>query len=73
MDLQLFFDELNEKLVINANIEKTHYRIEVESNPYLDFEDLKTMLRSNQFQIVSKSPEVLKIKVGPTNLEFKNM
>jgi hypothetical protein len=56
MDLQFFFDELNEKLVINAHAEKTHYRIEVESNPYLDFEDLKTMLQLNEFKIVSKNP-----------------
>lgn len=56
MDLQFFFDWLNEKLVINAHVEKTHYRIEVESNPYLDFEDLKTMLQLNEFKIVSKNP-----------------
>jgi hypothetical protein len=56
MDLQFFFDELNEKLVINAHVEKTHYRIEVESHPYLDFEDLKTLLQLNEFKIVSKNP-----------------
>jgi hypothetical protein len=56
MDQQFFFDDLNEKLVINAHVEKTHYRIEVESNPYLDFEDLKSMLQKNQFNIVSKNP-----------------
>jgi hypothetical protein len=47
--------------------------LEVASNPYLEFEDLKNALISKEFKLLEKSPEILKLKVGLTNFELKNL
>jgi hypothetical protein len=47
--------------------------LEVASNPYLEFEDLKSALISKEFKLLEKSPEILKLKVGLTNFELKNL
>ncbi len=39
----------------------------------VDFDDLKEALIEKNFKFISKSPEILKLKVGPVKLDFKNL
>ena len=41
--------------------------------PEIDFDDIKEALLEKIFKFVSKTPEILKLKVGPVKLDFKNL
>jgi hypothetical protein len=41
--------------------------------PEIDFDDIKEALIEKNFKFVSKTPEILKLKVGPVKLDFKNL
>jgi hypothetical protein len=73
LNMSFTFDEMQkDKLIICAFAEHTAYQLELIINPDLDFLDLKNALFSKHFKLVSKSPEILKLKIGITYLEFKN-
>ena len=42
-------------------------------HPDVDFDDLKEALDEKGFKLVSKSPEILKLKVGLVKIDFKNL
>jgi hypothetical protein len=74
-ELNMSFDcEVQEdKLIIRANVENVTYQTEKAIDPDLDFEDLKDLLNNKQFKIVTKTAEILKLKIGGVlSLEFKN-
>jgi hypothetical protein len=73
LNMSFTFDEMQkDKLIICAFADHTAYQLELIINPDLDFIDLKNALFSKHFKLVSKSPEILKLKIGITYLEFKN-
>jgi hypothetical protein len=39
----------------------------------VDFDDLKDALIEKNFKFLSKSPEILKLKVGPVKIDFKKL
>jgi hypothetical protein len=55
------------KIIVNAVADNTPYQLEFFSSPDLDLEDLKNILLSKQFKVVSKTPEILKIKIAFTS------
>jgi hypothetical protein len=68
------FDEQEEgKMTVHAVADRIPYQLELLANPDLDFEDLKNILLSNKFNLVSRTSELFKIKIGFTFLEFKNV
>jgi hypothetical protein len=67
LNMSFTFDEQEEgKIIVNALAGQTPYQQEIFFDPDLDFEDLKNTLLSKQFKLVSKTPEILKIKIGVT-------
>jgi hypothetical protein len=74
LNMSFTFEEQEEgKITVNAVADQIPYRLELFANPDLDFEDLKNILLSKQFKFLSKTSEILKIKIGFTFLEFKNV
>ncbi len=74
LNMSFTFDEQEEgKITVNAVADQNPYQLELFANPDLDFEDLKNILISKQFKLVSKTPEIMKIKIGCTFFEFKNV
>ena len=74
LNMSFTFDEQHEdKLIIHALADNNSYQLELDFNPDLDFEDLKHVLINKQFKLASKSPETLKLKIGVTYFEFKNV
>jgi hypothetical protein len=74
LNMSFTFDEHEEgKMTVNAVADRIPYQLELFANPDLDFEDLKNILLSKQFKLVSKTPEIMKIKVAFTFFEFKNV
>jgi hypothetical protein len=39
----------------------------------VEFDDIKEALIEKNFKFISKSPEILKLKLGPVKLNFKNL
>ncbi len=39
----------------------------------MEFDDIKEALIEKNFKFISKSPEILKLKLGPVKLNFKNL
>ena len=60
-------------MTVNAVADQIPYQLELLANPDLDFEDLKNILISKHFKLVSKTPEILKIKIAFAFFEFKNV
>jgi hypothetical protein len=74
LNMSFTFDDQEEgKITVNALADQIPYQLELFANPDLDFEDLKNILLSKQFKLVSKTPEIMKIKVAFAFFEFKNV
>ncbi len=74
LNMSFTFDEQEEgKMTVHAVADRIPYQLELLANPDLDFEDLKNILLSNKFNLVSRTSELFKIKIGFTFLEFKNV
>ena len=72
LNMSFDFEVQEDKMIIRAKLENATYQTEKEIDPDLDFEDLKDLLSNKQFKIVTKTAEILKLKVGVLSLEFKN-
>ncbi len=74
LNMLFTFDEQEEgKIIVNAVADHIPYQLEFFSNPDFDLEDLKNIFISKQFKLVSRTPEILKIKIAFTFYEFKNV
>ena len=72
LKLEINCERQEDKIVILARIENATYRGEKALDPDIDFDDLKDALNSKHFKILSKTPELLKLKVGFLNIELHN-
>ena len=73
LNMSFTFKEHEEgKITLNAVADQIQYQLELFANPDLDFEELKNVLLSKQFKLVSKTPEIMKIKIAFAFFEFKN-
>lgn len=74
LDISFTFDEqCPDRLIINAMVNHVPYHHEVFSHLDIDFEDIKNALLTKQFKLVSKTSEILKLKIAFATFEFKNI
>ncbi len=61
--------------MIDTLVDGASYQAVIVYNPdlNLDFQDIKNGLISKQFKIVSRTPEILKLKIAMISVEFKNV
>ena len=58
---------------MNALLDRMNYQAERIRTPDADFDDLKEALVDKHFKFVSKTPEILILKVGFVKLDFKKL
>ncbi len=58
---------------MNALLDHMNYQSERIRTPDADFDDLKAALIEKHFKFVSKTSEILILKVGFVKLDFKNL
>ena len=67
------FQQQANKLIIDVEYENTKYQGQMVSHPDISFVDVKQALNSNDFKIVSKGVDSIRLKVGIYSLELKNI
>jgi hypothetical protein len=73
LNISFTFQLQEDKLLINAILDRMNYQAMCLPHPDIDFDDIKEALVEKSFKFVSQSPEILKLKVGPVKIDLKNL